>query len=149
MSTAITLADLDDLDTLVPLLQRHDEERRRPAPASPLEDTVRPLLEGQPHGAIWLIGPHRSPLGYVLVTFGWSRALGGREAWLDEIFIRPSVRNRGIAKEVTNAITVSLAKAGLKAFHARVDIQDVRARKFCEKLGWKIEDQSRILTDFL
>lgn len=149
MSTAITLATTADIDALLPLLQRHDEERRNSTDNVQLAESVQPLLEGQPHGAIWLIGPRRSPLGYVLVTFGWSRSLGGREAWLDEIFIRPSVRNRGIAKEVTNAIAVSLTKAGLKAFHARVNIQDVRARRFCEKLGWKIEDQTRILSDLL
>lgn len=149
MSTAVHLAGPDDLDRLVGLMERYHAER-----ALPYDDTHRrraamPLLNGSPHGAVWLIGPQRAPLGYVLISFGWSVALAGIEGFVAEVFIRPSVRGRGIGTEVLHAIAVSLTQTGVKALHVRLEQADAGAARFCARVGFVARPELVLMTDVL
>ncbi len=148
MTTAINLGGPADDERLLSLMARYHEERGLPYDDDHRAAVAAPLLEGSPLGAVWLIGPQRAPLGYVLVTFGWSVRLGGMVGWIDEVFIRPSVRSRGIGTEVLHTVAVSLGQAGLRALQVRVD-DDARLAKFCTKVGFDSTDDQRIMTDLL
>ena len=148
MTTAINLGSPADADRLLSLMQRYHEERGLPYDDDHRAAVSAPLLDGSPLGAVWLIGPQRAPLGYVMVTFGWSVRLGGMVGWIDEVFIRPSVRSRGIGTEVLHAIAVSLGQAGIRALQVRVD-DDARLTKFCGKVGFGATEDHRIMTDLL
>ena len=119
----------------------HDDTHRRRA--------IAPLLSGSPHGAVWLIGPQRAPLGYVLISFGWSVALAGLEGFVNEIFVRSSVRGRGIGTEVLHAIAVSLSQTGLKALHVRLDHADATSARFCARVGFAPRPDIVLMTDVL
>ena len=80
-----TPSDLDRLEGMVAAYHTFegidsDEIHRR--------DALLPLLEGSPHGAVWLIGPKMAPVGYVAASFGWSIELGGMGGFVDELWIR-------------------------------------------------------------
>lgn len=148
MTTAINLATGDDTDRVVGLMQRYHEEAGLPFDDAHRLAVAAPLLDGNPLGAIWLIGPARAPLGYVLISFGWSMAHGGMVAWLDEAFIRASVRGRGIGTEVLHAIVVNLRQAGLKAMHVHLT-PDAKATGFCTRVGFAPVDGFVQMTDTL
>ena len=138
MSTAITLATPEHLPQIGALIARRRAEATGEVPdAVTGESVAEPLLYGGPEGAIWLIGPVRAPLGYVVVTFGWSIARGGREAWIDDIFVRDTVRRRGIGREVVHAVVLALRAADVRALHVRVETQDAVAAAFCESAGFR------------
>ncbi len=149
MSTAIHLARPDDLDPLLSLMARGHAERALPHDDAHRRKAVLPLLEGSPHGAVWLIGPQRAPLGYVVAAFGWSVALAGVEGWVEDVFVRPSVRRRGIGTEVLHAVAVSLAQGGVKALHVRLRDEDAQAIAFCSKVGFAACPGDRVMTDML
>ena len=130
------------------LMTRYHDEA-----ALPYDDTHRaavagPLLDGSPLGAVWLIGPKSSPLGYVMVTFGWSMPHGGMVGWLEECYIRPSVRGRGIGTEVLHAVAVNLGRAGMQAMHAILPAADPdAAARFCARAGFRPLPGVRMMTD--
>lgn len=148
MSTAINLCTPADDQRLLALMARYHAECGMPYDDNHRAAVAAPLLDGSPLGAVWLIGPQRAPLGYVLVTFGWSVRIGGMVAWVDEVFIRPSVRSRGIGTEVLHSVAVSLGAAGVRALQARVG-DDARLAKFCTKVGFDTTEDQRIMTDYL
>lgn len=148
MSTAINLGGPEDDERLLSLMARYHEERGLDYDDNHRAKVAAPLLDGSPLGAVWLIGPQRAPLGYVLVTFGWSVRLGGMIGWVEEVFIRPSVRSRGIGTEVLHAIAVSLGPAGIEALQVRVD-GDERLARFCKRVGFATTEDQRIMTDNL
>ena len=148
MSTAINLGGPEDDERLLSLMARYHEECGLDYDDEHRARVAAPLLEGSPLGAVWLIGPQRAPLGYVLVTFGWSVRLGGMIGWVEEVFIRPSVRSRGIGTEVLHAIAVSLGPAGIQALQVRVD-GDERLARFCNRVGFAQTDDQRVMTDLL
>jgi len=111
--TALNLARPDDLDRLLPLARALHEELGKSTDDAQLTAALSPLLDGSPHGAVYTMGPRRAPIGYVVVTFGWSIEHGGLEGWIDEMFIRPGVRGRGLGGEVLANLPKALADAGL------------------------------------
>lgn len=149
MTTAISLANMADLDRVVGLMERFHEERGLPFDDAHRRRAAEPLLEGSPLGAIWLIGPTRAPLGYVLVGFGWSVNRAGMEGWVNEVYIRPSVRRRGIGTEVLHAVAVALAQSSLRALHVRVDREDAAAQRFCARVGFEARPGLLVMTDTL
>jgi len=144
--TALNIARTDDLDRVLRLITDHhaesgveqDQEARRAA--------IMPLLEGSPHGVIYLIGPARAPIGYVAVSFGWSIKFGGMEGVIGEFYIRPGVRGRGIGTEVMHTLPRGLAKAGLKAMHLEIGPDNTGARRVYEKMGFQAREASGLMT---
>ncbi len=136
MSNRIRLAGPDDLDRVERMVAEYhklegiesDEDHRRGA--------IAPLLDGSPHGAIWLIGPKMSPVGYVAVAFGWSIELGGMDGFIDEIWLREAVRGRGMGGEALSELIKALDQAGIKALHLEVAPENGAARLY-RRLGFR------------
>lgn len=149
MSTSIFLAGTEDTERVLSLMTRYHEEAGIRSDEVIRARAVAPLLDGSPHGAIWLIGPQRAPLGYVVVSFGWSVQRGGTEGWVEECYIRPSVRGRGIGTEVLHAVAVSLGKGGVIALHTRVGRENDALVRFCKRVGFRPQDNILLLTDVL
>ncbi|MEW9918726.1 GNAT family N-acetyltransferase [Marimonas sp. MJW-29] len=140
MSAALTLAKPEHLDRLIALcaafhaeegIVQSDEQRRA---------ALAPLLEGQPYGVAYLIGPPRAPIGYIVVCFGWSVEYGGLDAIIDELYIRPGVRGRGIASEALISLPKALSGAGLRAIHLEVDHTNEKAIKLYRRAGFSPRD---------
>ncbi len=123
---SLHLAIPEDADKLLPLVAAFHAERGFVTDAEHQSAAVLPLLEGSPHGAIWLIGPRRAPVGYIVVTFGWSVEFGGLDGIVDELYIRPAVRRRGMGFEALNGISKAMKDANLKALHLEADRADER-----------------------
>jgi ribosomal protein S18 acetylase RimI-like enzyme len=132
--TALTLARPDDLDRLAQLVAAFHEEAGITQDDTTRRAALTPLLEGSPHGVAYLIGPARAPIGYVILSFGWSVRAAGLDAMVDELYIRRAVRGRGIGSEVMVALPKALSGAGLRSLHLQVRRDDEKARRLYEKL---------------
>ncbi|MFB9150482.1 GNAT family N-acetyltransferase [Roseovarius ramblicola] len=140
--TALTLARPGDLDRLLPMVAARAAEAGGAGDAAATRAALLPLLEGCPHGAVYLVGPARAPIGYVLLSFGWSLAAGGLTARIDEMHIRRAVRGRGIGSEVLGSLPRALGAAGLRAIEVETGRSDARARAlFARRRFHPLEDR--------
>lgn len=117
MSQLLHLAGAGDLERVLSMVARCHAELGIDTSEEGRRAAVEPLLDGSPLGAIWLIGPRMSPVGYVSVGFGWSLALGGMDGFIDEIWVREKVRGRGMGTEALAALKKALGEAGVVALH--------------------------------
>jgi GNAT superfamily N-acetyltransferase len=140
MSAALTLASPAHLDALMALVTAFHAEEGITLEPEARRRGLAPLLDGIPHGAAYLIGPARAPIGYIVVTFGWSVEFGGLDAIIDEIYMRPGVRGRGIAGEALLALPRALAGGGVKAIHLEVDRTNEAAKRLYARAGFKPRD---------
>ena len=131
--TALNLAKPEDIDRVIKLVADFHAEMGITQDDATRRAAIQPLLDGSHHGAIYLLGPARAPIGYVMISFGWSLEFAGLDGMIDEIYIRPGVRGRGIGSEVLAALPRALAGAGLKALHLEVRRDDARTREIYEK----------------
>lgn len=144
--TALTLARPGDLDRLLPMVASRHDEAGRTGDEAATRAALLPLLEGCPHGAVYLVGPPRAPIGYVALSFGWSLAAGGLTARIDEMHIRRAVRGRGIGSEVLSNLPKALAGAGLRALHLEVRRDNAKVRGFYEKLRFLPREEYILMT---
>ncbi|MDA7964989.1 N-acetyltransferase [Ruegeria sp.] len=146
MTAALRLARPQDLDRLMGLVAAFHAEAGIEQDADQRREALLPLLEGIPHGCVYLIGPGRAPLGYIILTFGWSVEFGGMDGFVDEIYIRPAVRGRGIASEVLLELPKALADAGLTALHLEVDRTNEAAQKLYLRTGFRPRDRYMLMS---
>jgi ribosomal protein S18 acetylase RimI-like enzyme len=137
MSAALHLAKTDDLERLMGLVSAFHTETDFESTPEHREAALQPLLEGSPHGAIYLIGPARAPIGYIVITFGWSVEFGGLDGFIDEIYIRSGVRGRGVGAEVITSLVAMLKSVGIKALHLEVEPETERALRLYKRCHFK------------
>ncbi|MEM6305673.1 MAG: GNAT family N-acetyltransferase [Pseudomonadota bacterium] len=140
MSAALTLAKPEHLGSLLSLVAAFHAEAGLKTAEEDRRAGIAPLLDGVPHGAAYLIGPARAPIGYIVICFSWSVEFGGLDAIIDEIYIRPGVRGRGIASEALIALPRALSAYGLRAVHLEVDRTQTAAVKLYRRAGFRERD---------
>ncbi|KIN61257.1 Acetyltransferase, GNAT family [Sulfitobacter noctilucae] len=142
MSAALTLGKPEHLDRVCSLCEAFHAEAGITSTDEARYAGIAPLLEGSPYGAIYLIGPPRAPIGYMAICFGWSVEFGGLDAIIDELYVRPGVRGRGIATEALIALPRALAEGGLRAVHLEVDRENTAARKLYSRAGFAARENN-------
>lgn len=140
MTQILHLATAADLDRLEPMVAAYHALEGIETTAEQRRAALEPLLEGSPHGAVWMIGPKMSPVGYVAVSFGWSIELGGLDGVLDEFWIREKVRGRGMGSEALAALLKALKGAGLMALSLEVAHGNEKALRLYKRAGFKVRD---------
>lgn len=146
MSASLTLGKPEHLEKLVALVAAFHAEQGIELTDEARREGVGPLLEGIPYGAAYLIGPPRAPIGYVVITFGWSVEFGGLDAIIDELYVRPGVRGRGIASEALIALPRALSDGGLRAIHLEVDRNNEAAKKLYSRAGFAPREAYMFMT---
>lgn len=144
--SSLRLATPDDLERLIPLVAGFHAEEGIEQDDDTRRGALVPLLEGSPHGAIWMIGPRVAPVGYVAVSFGWSIEFGGIDVLLDELYVREKVRGRGMGSEALAALVRALSGQGIKAMHLEVDNDNDRARALYERMGFQSRNRYHLMT---
>lgn len=145
MSARLTLGEPADFDAVGPLVASCHAEMGRASSPEYRARAIAPLLEGIPHGALYLIGPRTAPIGYVALAFGWSIEFGGLEARLDELYIRPRIRGRGIATETLVSLAERLAQAGVVVIHIRAD-ENSTVASLCLRAGFPPQGSCGLMT---
>lgn len=146
MSASLHLATIDDLYRLEPLVGVFHESEGIESDAASRRDALTPLLDGVPHGVVYLIGMRRAPVGYIAISFGYSIEFGGIDGFIDEFFIRQSVRGRGMGSEVLASLLPALAEHGVKALHLEVSPSNARAQKIYARAGFQARDGYNLMT---
>jgi GNAT superfamily N-acetyltransferase len=130
-----TSADLPDLLHMV--ASYHSHEGITPRPASALSDTLRGLLDHPDRGRIWLILHNDQPAGYLAIAFGYSIELGGREAAIDEIFVNPDHRGKGLGAKALTTFLDWAEGENLVAIHLDVAPKNDGARRLYARFGFE------------
>jgi ribosomal protein S18 acetylase RimI-like enzyme len=78
------------------------------------------LTAGDPLGLAWLVRHAGATVGYVVVALGFSLESGGRDALIDELYIVPAARGRGLGGEVLALIEREAHGRGLKRLYLEV-----------------------------
>ena len=143
--TAIRLATFDDLPQLTPLVSAFHQEEGIVSDPKQRDRALIPLLEGSPHGAVYMIGPCNSPMGYVVFSFIWSVEFGGLEAMVDEVYLRHNVRGKGIGKSILKRLFRTMAAHGAHSLSLEVHQKNAKAIQFYKALGFRLRQNYSLM----
>ena len=108
---------------------------------------VELLLQNPNYGLAWFIEHEDDCIGYIALSFDFSLEYGGRNAWIDEFFILPEFRSRGLGAQALQLFEQEARNAGATAIHLGVNLGNP-AEHLYERCGY--EGHSRYwMTKFL
>ncbi len=131
----------DDLDDLVTLVREFYEVDHHEFDHDRVVAALRPLLADDALGQVWLVDdPERrvEPAGFAVLTWGWSLESGGREALLDEFYLRG--RGQGLGTKALADVIKEAAAAGAATVFLETEAHNQHAREFYGKAGFALED---------
>jgi diamine N-acetyltransferase len=101
------------------------------------------LLSDESMGRVWLIQHQNQAIGYVILTLGYSLEYGGRDAFIDEIYIESNFQGQGIGKQTIKFIEDMCISLNIQALHLEVERENISAQGFYRQVGF--EDHERYL----
>ncbi len=146
MAATLTLAKPDDAERLLPMIEAFHAEENLPTSAEHRSNALQPLLEGTALGEVYLIGPKVAPIGYIVITHGYSIEFGGPDAFIDEFYLRPGVRGRGVGGEIMQSISEHLTKLGTRALHLEVSEDNTYAQNVYAQRGFSQRSKYKLMT---
>src|SRR5688500_18307889 len=101
-----------DIDALLPLMREFYAGERLPYDETVLRRALQALWAEPLHGGAWLARVHENAVGYGILCCGFSLEYGGRDAFVDELYVRPDWRGRGIGNRLLDAMVSRCREAG-------------------------------------
>lgn len=95
------------------------------------------LLQNTNFGRVWIILDGNTPVGYAVICFGYSLEWLGRDAFVDELFLREKYRGRGWGKATMAFLEGAAREHGVRALHLEVVDQNAAALGLYSKLGFR------------
>jgi GNAT superfamily N-acetyltransferase len=115
------------------MLDDFNREFGEPTPgADVLEQRLRALLD---RDDVAVLLPDDALDGLALLTFRPGVWDEGPVALLEELYVKPPLRNRGIGTELLHEAFAVARAQGSSTFEVNVDEEDVDARRFYERHG--------------
>jgi diamine N-acetyltransferase len=131
----------DDCALLVDLMAEFYAESSYPINRVRAQATFSELLSDPTLGQVWLIQAHSTPVGYVVMTLGYSMEYGGRDAFVDDLFIQPGFRSQGLGKLALARVKAACRERGIRALHLEVGRENAAALALYHRAGFEATDR--------
>ena len=145
MTPALRLADLDDVPRLVELMTEFYAESDYPLQTVRAIAAFTQLIGDDRLGRVWIIEDGDTPVGYAVLTLGFSMEYGGRDAFVDDLYIRPAYRHRGLGSGVLEELKRTCLALGIRALHLEVGRANDVALRLYRTAGFE-ENDRQLLT---
>lgn len=108
-----------------------------------VREALRKFLASPDLGQSWVFFEGKTPVGYIVLTFGYSFEYHGRDSFIDELYIEPQYRRQGIGRRAMQFVEERARELGVNAIHLEVDQGNDRAAELYRRTGYL--DHSRFL----
>jgi diamine N-acetyltransferase len=145
MTTAVREAGDMDLPLLLTLMSEFYAEAGYPLNLDRARAAFLPLLGPGALGQALLIEVDGEAAGHLVLTFGYSMEYGGRNAFVDDLFIRPAFRGRGLGGQLVAHARAICEELEVRAMHLEVARDNAAARAVYRRAGFN-ETERQLLT---
>jgi len=134
-------AELSNAETLLVLMREFYEYEELPFNESAARKALTQILTDESLGKVWLIQRDKEIAGYVVLTLGFSLEFQGRDAFIDEIYLRADFRGQGIGKYALQFLEDECRRLDVKALHLEVERKNEIAQAVYRKNGFADHDR--------
>ena len=130
----------------IPILLRMMRGLAEHPPAIPFDDdevgaALRGFFAHPELGRAWLICAGKHVAGYVILTLGYSFEYRGRDGFIDELYIEPEFRRRGLGSQAIEFVEECARAQGVNALHLEVDRENEVALELYKKVHYADHDR--------
>ena len=102
---------------------------------------IHGLVADASRGRLWLIEPGGETAGYVALTFGWSLEYLGRDAFIDDLYLRAPFRGRGLGTRVMEQVEAEARAHDVQALHLEVGRDNRAGQALYFRRGFRDNDR--------
>jgi GNAT superfamily N-acetyltransferase len=106
------------------------------------------FLQQPGYGHAWIILDGATPVGYIVLVFSYSLEYLGRDAFIDEFYLRESHRRRGWGTRTLDFVEREARALEIRVLHLEVVQQNHAASAFYRKCGY-VEHSHRLLSRWI
>ncbi len=148
MEPVFTLANDSDTPELVELMREFYAFEHIAFDEGAARSGLRQLLNEGGFGVVHMIRVGAEAAGYLVLTFGFSLEFHGRDAFVDELYLRENFRGRGIGRACIEFAAEVCRAEGIAALHLEVERGNTRAQALYRRAGFRDHDRY-LLTKWL
>jgi GNAT superfamily N-acetyltransferase len=126
-----------DIERLLPLMRDFYAFERLPFDENRQRRLVSLLVESPSLGRLIVIEQAEELLGYMVLGFGFSLEFHGRDCLIDEFYVMPEYRSKGIGRAAVQFAIAICREMRIGALHLEADYVNVRGHEFYKRLGFK------------
>jgi len=147
MSTevAVRAAMAEDVTSLVLLMQEFYAESGYQLDSQWATTSFVALLSEPDWGCIWLAHSGGQPIGHLVLSVRYTMEHGGLSGYVDDLFVRPSFRRKGVAHALLHALFEDCHARGCRSVQVEVDSANAAALGLYAKFGLIPHDDGRLL----
>jgi ribosomal protein S18 acetylase RimI-like enzyme len=125
-----------DADRVAGLMRAYYAEDGYPYDEPLARAAVAALIDDASLGRLWVIESGGTVVGYLALTLGFSLEYHGRDAFIDELYVAPEHRGRGLARAALDAAEQACHELGVRALHLEVERDNAAGLSLYRKLGF-------------
>ena len=148
MEPTFRVAELADTDTLIEMMRDFNAHERIAFDEPAVRDTLARLFANDAYGLTCLILLGEEVAGYVVISFGFSIEFRGRDAFIDELFVKDEFRGRGLGATALRHAEGVCRERGVRALHLEVERQNTGAQSVYRRAGF-VDHDRYLLTKWL
>lgn len=133
---SIRAAAIGDVALLVGLMTEFYAESGLALPSGPAAAAFEELLRDDRLGRAWILQAESRTAGYVVLTLGYGMEYGGLRGFVDDFYVRPQFRGRGVGTAALAKVRRACMDLGVRALVAEVGGADGTAQAAYRKSGF-------------
>jgi GNAT superfamily N-acetyltransferase len=141
----LRLAGSDDVDQLVELMAEFYREAGTQFYPGRATEAFSTLVRDGRLGSVWLIQVGDQEVGYIVLTLGYSMEYGGRDGFIDDLFVRAEYRNDGLGSAALSEVRSFAERIGVRALHLEVGRENAAAHAVYRRVGF-MDTERQLLT---
>jgi len=143
----ISTVDSNALAMLHRLLLRQFEEHHIRVCSEALEKAIAAVIDKENLGFFLMAQKDNGVIGFAYVSFNWTLEHCGKSAWLEELYVIPEWRNRGVGRSLLSAVIQQARACGCGAIDLEVDQSHAQAENLYRRAGFSPLSRSRWVKD--
>jgi GNAT superfamily N-acetyltransferase len=137
-----------DAEAIVRLMRSYYAEEGYPFAEGDARAALARLLGEPALGRVWVAEVAGVPAAYVVLTLGYSMEYGGRDAFVDDLYVAPGERGRGLGSAALALAEATCGELGVRALHLEVERHKAPARALYRRRGFA-EHERQLMTKLL
>ena len=130
--------DRTDLETMIQDYYLYDKQD---IDKSKIKSSLDIALKTNPHVKIWIIEANNEIAGYLAVAIGFTIEAGGKDGFLDELFLKETYRGLGIGREAVRFAIRACSSLDIRRLSLEVESHNLRAQNLYEEIGFFTHDR--------
>jgi len=136
-----TPARPQEAGALIALLAAQLEEHAIPLAPELLAQAVEGALEDDGRALLLVSRDQGVPIAVAYLSFQWTLERGGRVLWLEELFVLPEHRGRGIGQRLLEAALEVARARSCRSVELEVEASHARAANLYRRAGFRPLDR--------